>query len=160
MKNKTMLLMAFFLLSLTGLQSQETVLTTGGNASGSGGSASYSIGQVLYTNIVGATGSVEHGIQQPFEISTFVGIDDNLGISLSLSVYPNPTTDFLNLKVENEDYKNLSYQLYDINGRQLLNEKMIDNNTNIKMSHLQKDIYYLIIMDNHKLVKVFKIIKN
>ena len=50
MKHKKLKLCAILLIGfgLTGLQAQESVNTTGGNASGSGGSVSYSVGQVTY----------------------------------------------------------------------------------------------------------------
>lgn len=42
---------------------QEVVPASGGNASGSGGIAHYSVGQVFYANITGAQGSMDQGIQ-------------------------------------------------------------------------------------------------
>lgn len=46
MKHKTFIISTIFLLGigLTGLQAQEAIPATGGNASGSGGSVSYSVG--------------------------------------------------------------------------------------------------------------------
>jgi len=110
-------------LGLTGLQAQETIPATGGNATGSGGSASYSVGQVVYTTNTGTNGSVAQGVQQPFEISVVTGIEQTKGINLSVSAYPNPATDFLMLKVENYDNGNLSYQLFDMNSKLLQNKK-------------------------------------
>ena len=99
LKLSTVLLLG---LGLTGLQAQTAIPATGGNVSGTGGSVSYSVGQVVYTtNTGGANGSVAQGVQQPFEISVVTGIDEANGITLQCSAYPNPTTDFLKLKVEN-----------------------------------------------------------
>ena len=56
--------------SLGALQAQQAVLTSGGDATGTGGSAGYSIGQTVYSTTSGANGSVAHGVQQAFEIST------------------------------------------------------------------------------------------
>jgi hypothetical protein len=39
----------------------------GGEATGSGGSVSYSVGQVVYTTNTGINGSVAQGVQQPYE---------------------------------------------------------------------------------------------
>ena len=52
-------------LGLTGLQAQESVNATGGDASGSGGSVSYSVGQITYQTHTGINGSVAEGVQQP-----------------------------------------------------------------------------------------------
>jgi hypothetical protein len=109
MRHKKIKLSAVLLLGLglTGLQAQTSVNATGGDASGGGGSVSYSVGQVVYTTNTGANGSVAQGVQQPFEISVVTGIEEAKGINLSVSAYPNPTTDYLELKVESEKLKDI-----------------------------------------------------
>lgn len=160
MKKQTYYLIVIFLFSLGGIQAQETILSSGGDATGSGGTSSYSVGQIVYTtNIGGSNGSMAQGVQQPFEISAVLGIDDLLGINLSLMAYPNPTTDFLNLTITDMDYKNLSYQLFDLNGRLLAHKKLENNSSKITMKQLPGAIYYLKIISNLKPVKIFKIIK-
>lgn len=154
------LLVFLFVLGLTRLQAQEAKIATGGNASGSGGSVSYSIGQMVYTTNTGTNGSVAQGVQQPFEISLVTGLEEAEGISLRCSVYPNPTTDYLVLKVENFDKENLSYQLIDINGKPLENKNITGNETNIIMSDLVPATYFLKVTLNNKEVKTFKIVKN
>ena len=103
MQFKKQTLSAIFLLAigLTGLKAQQATTTSGGNASGSGGSASYSVGQVVYTTNTGAGGSVSQGVQQPYEISIVSGIEEQ-GITLTCTAYPNPTTDYLTLKIDGD----------------------------------------------------------
>ncbi|MCB0409870.1 MAG: hypothetical protein KDD29_06595, partial [Flavobacteriales bacterium] len=48
---------------------QENTVSSGGDALGVGGSASYSVGQVVYTTHTGVNGSIAQGVQQPYEIS-------------------------------------------------------------------------------------------
>jgi len=62
---------------LTKISAQTTVTTSGGNASGSGGSANYTVGQIAYNTNTGANGSGAQGVQQAHEIS--VVIDMQLG---------------------------------------------------------------------------------
>ena len=57
------------------LIAQEAIPAAGSNAIGSGGSVSYSVGQVVYTINTGTNGSVAEGVQQPYEISVVVGIE-------------------------------------------------------------------------------------
>jgi hypothetical protein len=147
-------------LGLTGLQAQETANAAGGNASGSGGSASYSVGQVVYTTYAGTNGSVAEGIQQPYEISVVTGLEEAKGISLSVSAYPNPTTDYLTLEVKDVELTNLRFQLYDMNGKLLQNEKITGNQTSIVMSNLVPANYFVKVVQGSKEVKTFKIIKN
>ena len=162
MRHKKLKLSAILLLGLglTGLQAQTSVNATGGNASGSGGSASYSVGQVVYTTNTGTNGSVAQGVQQPFEISVVTGIEEAKGINLSVSAYPNPTTDYLTLSIGEFDISNLSYQLYDMNGKLLQNEKITGNQTSIAMGNLVPANYFVKVIQGNKEVKTFKIIKN
>ena len=148
-----------FGLGLTGLQAQESVNTTGGNASGSGGSVSYSVGQVAYQTHTGTSGSVAEGLQQPYEISVVTSIEEAKGINLSVSAYPNPTTDYLQLKVESEKLKYLSFQLLDMNGKILQSEKIIGTQTSIAMGNLVTATYFVKVFQNNKIIKTFKIIK-
>jgi len=162
MKHKRLKLSAllFLGLGLTGLQAQTSVNATGGDASGSGGSASYSVGQVVYTTHTGTSGSVAEGVQQPFEISAVTGIEEAKGINLSVSAYPNPTTDYLTLSISEFEISNLTYQLYDISGKLLQSEKITGNQTNIVMSNLVPANYFVKVIAGNQLIKVFKIIKN
>jgi hypothetical protein len=153
----TVILLCF---GMFGLQAQQVVTTSGGNASGSGGSASYSVGQVVYTTNGNSNGSVAQGVQQPYEIFIVTGIEEAKGISLEIMVYPNPATDFIKLKIENYDVQNLRYQLYDINARLLQDNKIVGNETDIVMSNYVSATYFLKVTDNNKVVKTFKIIKN
>lgn len=162
MKSKKQKLSLLFLLclSLTGLHAQETIPATGGNATGSGGSVSYSVGQVVCATNTGTSGSVSQGVQQPYEISVVTGIDDARDINLMISVYPNPTTDFLILKTDNFTNGSLSYQLSDINSKLLYTQKITGTETSIVMSNLVPSTYFLKITRNSKPLRTFKIIKN
>ena len=108
---KTKLIFIFLLsIALTEIKAQQGTTATGGEASGAGGTLSYSVGQVSYTNITNSNGYINEGVQQPYEFFT-VGISTNNNITLSYSAYPNPTASTVNLKVENTSLENLSYQL-------------------------------------------------
>lgn len=161
MRNKKLRLSAVLLLAfgLTGLQAQESVNATGGEASGSGGSASYSVGQLVYTTNIGTNGSVAQGVQQPYEISVVTGIEEAKDINLSVSAYPNPTTDYLTLEVTDYEILKLNFQLYDINGKLLQSEKIIGNQTSIVMINLVPANYFVKVIRGNKEVKTFKIIK-
>lgn len=162
MRNKRLQLIAVLLfgLGLTGLQAQESVNATGGNALGSGGSVSYSVGQVVYTTNTGTKGSVAQGVQQAYEISVVTGIEEAKGISLNVSAYPNPTSNYLTVKVEKYETANLKYYLFDINGRLLQTVKSTGIETQITMSNLVPATYFVKVISNNQSIKEFKIIKN
>ncbi len=139
---------------------QDAVSTTGGDASGTGGSSSYTIGQVNYVTYIGTNGSVAQGVQQAYEVSDVTGIEDIFGIDLGLNVYPNPTTDYLTLKVDQFEGNNLTYTLYDINGKILETRSIDESLTTIEMSTYAPASYFLKVVQNDQEVKTFNIIKN
>jgi hypothetical protein len=141
------------------LMAQKGTVASGGNALGTGGSASYSIGQTDYITASGAGGTITQGIQQPYEIYVITGIE-TYGINLSLSVYPNPTTDLVTLSVKNTSTEKMSYILSDVQGKIIRKEKLTDNETSIFMADLRKSTYLVKVLNNNKEVKTFKIIKN
>ena len=145
--------------SLSTVSAQTSINATGGNALGSGGSASYSVGQVFYTTNTGTNGSVAQGVQQPYEISVVTAIEEAKGINLSVLAYPNPTTDYLTLEVKEYELSNLHFQLYDMSGKLLQNEKITGNQTSIVMSYLVPANYIVKVIQGNKEVKTFKIIK-
>jgi hypothetical protein len=146
-------------LGFTGLQAQEAITTSGGDGSGGGGSVSYTIGQIVYTTNTGSNGTVAQGVQQPFEISVVTAVEEAKDISLDFVVYPNPATDFVILKTGSYEADNLSYQLFDIRGHLLENNKIQGTETNISMQNRLPSIYFLKVIDTNKVIKIFKIIK-
>ncbi|WP_374400682.1 T9SS type A sorting domain-containing protein [Flavobacterium sp.] len=77
----------------------------------------------------------------------------------NIITYPNPTTNWLQLEVRNTDFSNLSYQLFDLNGRMILNQKITAETSSIQMERLPAAIFLLKVVSNNKEVKTFKIIK-
>jgi len=142
------------------LLAQEVVTSSGGTNSNGEGSVSYSVGQVFYETYNSTDGMLSHGVQQPFEILTGIGYEDVAWIGLSLLVYPNPVADNLVLSIERDDLRDLSYHLYDMNGK-LITGKGIDGELeNIDMSGLIPSQYVLSVKRSSKELKSFIIIKN
>jgi len=90
------------------LTGQGSIVSTGHNSSGTGGTVSYSIGQVAWGIFTGANGTIIQGVQQPYEISVITAIENTMGITLECTVYPNPTAGQVKLKVKSSDQENLS----------------------------------------------------
>ncbi len=138
---------------------QEAIPATGSEATGSGGTVSYTVGQVVYTTNTGTNASVAQGVQQPYEISTSVGIEVT-EINLELITYPNPTNNALTLNIGNYNNEKLTYQLYDMQGKLLDSKQVVNNNTTIGMQNLPTSTYLLNVLGNNALIKTFRIIKN
>jgi hypothetical protein len=150
---------SFILLICISAHAQEVIPVSGGDATGSNGSVSYSIGQVSYTTIYSNSGSVAEGVQQTYEITVVTGNELLPAVSLSCKAFPNPVTDFLILSVGKSENEDLSYRLSDLNGRDILRGKVIDEQTNIQLGALRNGNYFLSVLKNNTEVKTFKIIK-
>ena len=64
---------ALSIIFLSSLHAQEGFSTTGGQALGTAGSSSYTVGQTVYDTYTGSTGSVAQGIQQTYDITALLG---------------------------------------------------------------------------------------
>ena len=162
MKQERKILIILFLCGFWTMvvQAQETVTSTGGNVAGSGGSVSYTVGQVLINTISGTNGTVAQGVQQPYEISVVTALENVRKITIECLIYPNPTGGSVKLVFESFDYENLRFRLYDINGVLLQDKKVESRETEISMENLSSSVYLLKVIINNKEVKVFKIVKN
>lgn len=145
----------------TDMLAQNTVSATGGNGTGSGGSVSYTIGQVAYTNLRTENGSISMGVQQPNLFLT-VGMEE-VDITLSVSLYPNPTNTSTSLKLESQNELtsngDLAYRLFDLNGKLLQQHPINTVLTIIPMDQLSNGVYILQVTRDKIEVKSFKVFK-
>ena len=161
MKKFNFALVAFCLFGFgIAIRAQNAIPASGGNATGSSGSVSYTVGQVLYNTISGTNGTVAQGVQQPYEISVITAIKNAEEINLQCIVYPNPTRGIVKLVIRTKDFDNLRFQLYDLNGIRIQDKKIESEETEILMDSLLPSTYFLKILSSNKEVKTFKIIKN
>jgi len=156
MRKLKLTLLFFSILQLS--HAQETIPSTGGNASGTGGATSYTVGQLVYTTNISTTGSVSQGVQQAFEFQTLSN-PGLLAAQLTAVTYPNPTTDFIVLKITDTMLENLQYTLFDINGKTIDSNPVKTSSTEIPMKNLSIGMYLLKLTKKNKPLKTFKIIK-
>ncbi len=155
-KTKTGLLLLMF--GMGCVHAQEAVPATGGDASGSNGSVSQSIGQVVYTAGTGTNGSINQGVQQPYSISSASITEASKDILLS--AFPNPATDVLTLSFEDTDISGYSYAMYNHQGQLIQREEITSNQTVIPMQGLTAATYILNVTSVNEVVKTFTIIKH
>lgn len=153
----TLFLLAFL---FPEIKAQENTTASAGTHEGGGGTISYTVGQTFSSVSEGVGGSSSEGIQQPYEISVVTAIKNTGGINLSIAAFPNPTVSFLYLQVQDYDLQGLSYQLYDLGGKQVKNDLIIKETTTLDVQDLKPAIYILKINKENKAIKSFKIIKN
>lgn len=159
---KLWVLFSLLTLLFTNTFAQQSINASGSSVQTSGGSVSYSVGQIDYHTINSASGTISQGVQQPFEIFE-IGISENNNICISAKLFPNPTTDYLQLQInfnDKQELNEISYLLLDINGKVLSKEIIIEEQSIITMAHFAVGTYFLNIVSKNSILKSFKIIKN
>lgn len=153
---------SFFIISLictsVASMAQQSPVSAGGDISGNGGNISYSIGQVVYTTNTGETGTITQGVQQPYEFLIIKGVE-NLNVHLQLSVFPNPTRDRVALQIQNYNFDQLEFQLFDQVGKLIATFPITTATTIVPMEGYSSGIYFLKVMDDSQEIKSFKIVK-
>ena len=153
-----MIILLLLVFSSSALMAQQIVATAGGTLGNASGSISYTIGESVAQTFSRGDKVLTQGFQQSYlSVSTEKTI---LDLNFSITVFPNPTTDVVTLRVGKESMSGLLYLLYDLNGR-LLSKKVIENSdTTVPFQSLQTGTYLLEVMDGKLGLKTFKIIKH
>jgi hypothetical protein len=151
--------LVFALLDSNPLKAQVSIHTNGDDFTGSGGSVSYSIGQITYLTHDGQSYSAAEGVQQAFEISLITALEEDLDPGISVLAYPNPVKNILHLEIETELINDFSFQLMDLNGKVLRHKKITDKLISISMEQYVPATYYLKVIHHKRAIKVFKIVK-
>ena len=147
MMKKTLLVAALLLTGLS-LKAQETFATTGGDATGTSSSISYTVGQMAImtdyervTAVENASANVREGVQQTYSVEE-LKIEGAEPFSFDIKVYPNPTTDNITVKLE-QSVAGISYELYGANGQLLQKESIGSDEQTIDMGDCAAGAYLL-----------------
>jgi hypothetical protein len=138
---------------------QEAIPATGGEATGSGGTVSFTVGQVAYTTKTDGTTSTSEGVQQTYTIIDNSEIEES-SFSLEMVTFPNPTLDKIQLHIMNLDGQNLTCNLTDIQGKTLQSNQVLIETTVLDLNNYESGTYFLKINNTKEEIKTFKIIKN
>jgi hypothetical protein len=159
---RTISILIFCCFSVLSVFAQSAIVPVGGDAQGNGGSVSYTVGQIAVQNVANADGSVSiaEGVQQPYEIMT-VGVDEYPQIALDAVVYPNPTENLAQLRLNGFEIpaNGLRAILYDGNGKQLQSVIVTDDLTSFQIGQYATGTYFLELRDGKRVLKTFKVIR-
>ncbi len=151
----------FIILCLPTLYGQQNTTALGGEASGIGGTLSYSIGQIAYTTADGATGSINQGVQQPY-LQIMVSNQESLG-SVSIRLFPNPSSSNTIIALDDfssyPDLASFRYQLFDVYGTFLWAENIQSTLNQIQTTQLISGMYILKVFYKNQPLKTFRFIK-
>jgi hypothetical protein len=147
-----------FLVSLSNFSyAQQILSSSGGSEQNSSGSISYTLGEmVVDTKVNGAT-TITQGFHQTQIIVTAISEPSVTGFSMA--VFPNPTNDFVTLKIEKGEIQNLGFIVFDAQGRFLLKGELTGSEQKVSFEKLNPGAYFIKILNNGVELQTFKIVK-
>jgi len=152
------LLLAFVLPYFALSQSSGAVLasSSGDSFNNSTFQLNWSLGEVTIETYNSETYVLTQGFHQNNYIITSI---NDFSKNIELSVYPNPTTNYLTLQVDEFKTATLNYTLSDVDGKSLLSAQINNNLEKIDVSRFATGTYILFIKGDNQIIKSFKIIK-
>lgn len=136
---------------------QNNTVSAGGDAEGSNGSVSFSIGQVFYVAVEGDNGNVNQGVQQPYDAEIITGIDRK---DIHAVIYPNPTLGQIQLQFDSDRYSNCRAELIDGSGKLIVAQNQLSSLNTFSLEMASSGIYTLSVYQDGLLVKSFRIVKS
>jgi hypothetical protein len=139
------------------LLAQQVVATAGSTLGNATGSISYTIGEGVAQTLTKGDKTITQGFHQTnISVSMISELED---LGFSISVFPNPTSDVLTLKLTKENVSGLQYLIFDINGKLISQKNLGSAETIVPVVQLTVGFYILKVQYGTKELRSFKIIK-
>ena len=133
---------------------QEIVATQGDSYSNTSAQIDFTIGEIIINTESNGVNTLTQGFHQTNW--NFVGLD-NHAPEYEANIFPNPTSKILNISTS--AFENVTYTLYDAQGKLIMQNILSAEQTPIQVGQLATGKYSVILSSkNHKL-KTFKLIK-
>ncbi len=135
---------------------QHTVSTTGGHFKSTGGSTSFTVGQVVYVLKKGNGPYLNEGVQQVYTKKT-TPIEELVYLKEVL-LYPNPTQETMTLILSSKEDVQVRYTIMDYLGKEIRNGNILSEKSEISLVDLPSGNYF-ISLKSKKENRIFKIVK-
>ena len=135
--------------------SPELISSSGDYYNNGTNSLSWSIGESMTETYTTGNTKLTQGFQQNFDTSTII---ENLTDDRQINVFPNPTTDNINIEFSEINEKTI-IQLFDIAGKVLLTQNVCNRTEQLDLSKFSNSTLIMKITENGKLLKSIKIQK-
>ncbi len=152
MKKQTLLVLS--LLSLLAVSAQEVVANQGDSYSNASANIDFTIGEVVINTGTDGTNDLTQGFHQTNW--NFVGLED-FAPDYEATIFPNPTEDVLNIRTST--FENVTYTLYDAQGKLVMQDILSAEQTPIQVSQLAPGSYSLTLNNETQNLKTFKLVK-
>lgn len=155
--SKILIIIIYWIGFSSGLWAQQIVASSGNTFQNSESSISFTVGEVAADTYSTEDKTLTQGFHQT--TLTITSIEGPVNENFSITAYPNPTCDKVNLLIENENFIGMNYILYDITGKTLHSNKIESRQTEISFAEHKTAVYFLKIELSGQEIKTFKIIK-
>ena len=152
MKKNTIVVFSFFAV-LSG-SAQEVVATQGDSYSNASANIDFTLGEVIIDTGTDGTNDLTQGFHQTNW--NFLGMED-FATNYEATIFPNPTSEVLNIRTST--FENVTYTLYDAQGKLVMQNILSAEQTPIQVSQLAPGSYLLTLNNETQNLKTFKLVK-
>ena len=152
MKKQTLLMFSLFATLST--SAQDVVSTQGDSYSNASAKIDFTIGEVVINTGTDGTNDLTQGFHQTNW--NFLGVED-FAPNYEAIIFPNPTEDVLNIRTSK--FENVTYTLYDAQGKLVMHDILSAEQTPIQVSQLAPGSYSLTLNNETQNLKTFKLVK-
>jgi hypothetical protein len=159
MKKQLLTIAAFALIGAVRAQTvmPQVVSSSGGSGQNAQGSLDWTIGEPVTATVSDGTSTLTQGFQQP---TLLIATSQNQNSEFfNLLVYPNPTADYVTLKLNQNNQQQFNFKVYDSVGKLVNEGKASSNNPNISFQGLASGQYTISLTDNQLKSQSISIIK-
>lgn len=152
---------ALFFLFSTNVNAQNSLNAAGGDISNADHTVSYSYGELYYNSVSQSEYYLSQGMQHPtitiMEV-TSLGNENEMG--LDVSVFPNPASEKIHLKIGLQNDSDVFFRLLDIDGKLLRKGRAGNGENIIPISEYPVGTYLFSVYNGADKLKTFKILKS
>ena len=142
--------------------SPQSINSNGSSMTQSNGSISFTVGELVVLTHTDSDGNTLGGGFTSGATVTTVSVKEPNPEVLTVKVFPNPTTDLVNIQITNSTIDQVIISITDLQGKEVFNGKYaaISNVIGINTAHYASGTYVLSLSDKNKQVLgTYKIIK-
>jgi hypothetical protein len=135
---------------------QNALSAAGGHFKSTGGSTSFTVGQVAYVLKKGTGSYLNEGVQQVYTKKT-TPIEELVYLK-EVQLYPNPTQETFNLIISTKEDFQVRYNIMDYLGKEIRNGIILSEKSEISLMDLPAGNYF-ISLKSKKENRIFKMVK-
>ncbi|MFY8012784.1 MAG: T9SS type A sorting domain-containing protein [Saprospiraceae bacterium] len=135
---------------------QNAISSTGGHFKTTGGSTSFTVGQVAYVLKKGNGSYLNEGVQQVYTKKT-TPVEELVYLK-EVQLYPNPTQETMTLILSSKEDVQVRYTIMDYLGKEIKNGNILSEKSEISLRDLPAGNYF-ISLKSKKENRIFKMVK-